>query len=81
MFISSFAGYIEKLINKTVELCEENKEYIAAEVIPELLCSAYEYPSKTTAIQEHTSRFSTTNSTKLLTTLLHVSCTLLRYHY
>lgn len=45
---------------KTVKLCEENTESITAEDIPGPLCSAYEHPSKTLAIQERTSQFSTT---------------------
>ena len=58
---STFAGYIKQLMSETMKLCEEGKEYHSTvqEVVPESLCAAYEHPSKTRAIQEHTSRFST----------------------
>ena len=56
-----FAGYIEKLMSKTIDLCKSiNREYTITEVIPQPLCAAYEHPLKEQAIEEHTSRFSST---------------------
>ena len=54
-------GYVEKLMTKAINLCEEGKELTVTEVVPKPLCAAYEHPSKTIAIQEHRSRFSTTD--------------------
>ena len=52
-------GYVEKLMTKTINLCEENKESTIT-VVPKPLCAAYEHPPKAIAIQEHKSPFSTT---------------------
>ena len=32
---STFAGYIKQLMSETMKLCEEGKEYIVQEVVPE----------------------------------------------
>ena len=55
----TYTGYIEKLINKTMTICEEDSQYTITEDTPKALCAAYEHPLKETAIQEHKSRFST----------------------
>ena len=46
-------------MNKTIDLCKEDREYTAIEITPPPLCAAYEHPSKEIAVQEHKSRFST----------------------
>ena len=45
-------------MNKTIDLCKEDREYTVTEITPPPLCAAYEHPSKEIAIQEHKSRFS-----------------------
>ena len=55
-----FIGYVEKLMTKTINLSEEGKESTVTEVVPRPLCAAYEHPSKSIAIQQHKSRFSST---------------------
>ena len=57
--IHLFAGYIEKLMSKTITFCED-QECTVTEITPQPLCAAYEHPPKSRTIQEHKSRFSTT---------------------
>ena len=53
---SFFAGYIEKLMSKTITFCEEDQECTVTEITPQPLCAAYEHPPKSRAIQEHKSQ-------------------------
>ena len=53
----TFAGYIEKLMSKTINLCEDNNDHTITEATPQPLCAAYEHPPKARAIEEHKSRF------------------------
>ena len=47
-------------MSKTINYCEEDREYTVTENTPQPLCTAYEHPPKARAIQEHKSRFSAT---------------------
>ena len=56
-----YIGYVEKLMTKTINLCEEGKGSTITDVSdPRPLCAVYEHPPKAVAIQEHKSRFSAT---------------------
>ena len=52
-----FIDYIEDLFKKTTEICNQGGSHVR-EDSPSPLCKDYEKPDKSTAIQQHRSRFS-----------------------
>ena len=56
IYYINFLGYVDELVQKTVDLCKAGYRPPSSE-IPESLCSAYERPDKSVAISGHKSRF------------------------
>ena len=52
-----FIDYIEDLLKKTTEICNQGGSHVS-EDSPSPLCKDYEKHDKSTAIQQHRSRFS-----------------------
>ena len=57
IILSAHSDYLDELTAETISYCETGTSQERIDDVPEPLCSQYERPEKTFAIQQHRSRF------------------------